>query len=143
MKWMPETKAFDEAFDRDGPRQHYRPLVSILESFTRGEIERRERLQKLSLMDQGITFTVYREREGTERIFPFDFVPRVIPAREWERLQAGLVRRGTGVDLFLLGGFQGQKGPKDRGIPPELGPSGGEDHCRLLHAIPRPRDSSH
>ena len=77
---MPEKKAFDEAFDKTGTaRQHYRPLVSILESFTQGEIERRERLQKLSLMDQGITFTVYGEKEGTERIFPFDFVPRIIP----------------------------------------------------------------
>src|SRR5215831_13898200 len=94
VKWLPEKKAFDEAFDRDGAaRQHYRPLVSILEGFTQGEIERRERLQRLSLIDQGITFTVYGEKEGTERIFPFDFVPRVIPSREWERLQAGLVQR--------------------------------------------------
>ena len=70
MKWLPETKAFDEAFGREGgARAHYRPLVSILESFTQTEIERRERLQKLSLMDQGITFTVYGEKEGTERIF--------------------------------------------------------------------------
>ena len=64
---MPEKKAFDEAFDKKGTaRQHYRPLVSILESFTQGEIERRERLQKLSLMDQGITFTVYGQKEGTD-----------------------------------------------------------------------------
>src|SRR5262249_60066839 len=44
VKWLPETKAFDEAFARDGgARSHYRPLVSILESFTQSEIERRER----------------------------------------------------------------------------------------------------
>jgi uncharacterized circularly permuted ATP-grasp superfamily protein len=65
MKWVPEKKAFDEAFEGSvAARPHYRPLVSILESFTQGEIERRERLQKLSLMDQGITFTVYGEKEG-------------------------------------------------------------------------------
>src|SRR2546422_1091268 len=105
MKWVPETRAFDEAFDKAGtPRQHYRPLVSILESFTQDEIERRERLQKLSLIDQGITFTVYGEKEGTERIFPFDFVPRVIPASEWERLQAGPVQPGTRLTLFILDG---------------------------------------
>ena len=103
VKWVPETNAFDEAFLRGGgPRPHYRPLVSILESFTQTEIDRRERLQKLSLMDQGITFTVYGEKEGTERIFPFDFVPRVIPAREWERIQAGLVQRVTALNLFIL-----------------------------------------
>src|SRR6266850_378159 len=83
VKWVPEKKAFDEAFDKNGAaRQHYRPLVSILESFTQGEIERRERLQKLSLMDQGITFTVYGEKEGTERIFPPEIV---LSRKEYKR----------------------------------------------------------
>jgi len=143
MKWMPETKAFDEAFDRDGPRQHYRPLVSILESFTRGEIERRERLQKLSLMDQGITFTVYGEREGTERIFPFDFVPRVIPAREWERLQAGLLQRVTVLNLFILDVYGAQKCLKDGVLPPELVLSRKEYKRELLGVIPPQRIYTH
>ena len=134
---MPEKKAFDEAFDGRGTaRQHYRPLVSILESFTQSEIERRERLQKLSLMDQGITFAVYGEKEGTERIFPFDFVPRVIPAREWERLQAGLVQRVTALNLFILDVYQGQKCLKDRVIPPELVLSRKEYKRELLNVIP-------
>jgi uncharacterized circularly permuted ATP-grasp superfamily protein len=137
MKWVPETRAFDEAFDKTGaPRQHYRPLVSILESFTQDEIERRERLQKLSLIDQGITFTVYGEKEGTERIFPFDFVPRVIPAREWERLQAGLVQRVTALNLFILDIYQGQKCLKDRVIPPELVLTRKEYKRELLNVIP-------
>ena len=90
VKWVPETRAYDEAFDRTAaPRPHYRSLVSALESFTLTEIDRRERLQKISLVDQGITFTVYGEKDGIERIFPFDFVPRIIPAREWERIEAG------------------------------------------------------
>ena len=81
VKWVLETTAYDEAFDRTAaPRQHYRGLVSTLESFTHTEIDRRERLQKISLVDQGITFTVYGEKDGIERIFPFDFVPRIIPA---------------------------------------------------------------
>jgi uncharacterized circularly permuted ATP-grasp superfamily protein len=137
VKWVPEKKAFDEAFDRNGAaRQHYRPLVSILESFTQGEIERRERLQKLSLMDQGITFTVYGEKEGTERIFPFDFVPRVIPSREWERLQAGLVQRVTALNLFILDVYQGQKCLKDRIVPPEIILSRKEYKRELLNVIP-------
>jgi len=137
MKWVPETRAFDEAFDKTGaPRQHYRPLVSILESFTQDEIERRERLQKLSLIDQGITFTVYGEKEGTERIFPFDFVPRVIPASEWERLQAGLVQRVTALNLFILDVYQSQKCLKDRIIPPELVLSRKEYKRELLNVIP-------
>jgi uncharacterized circularly permuted ATP-grasp superfamily protein len=137
VKWVPEKNAFDEAFDGSGTaRQHYRPLVSILESFTQSEIERRERLQKLSLMDQGITFTVYGEKEGTERIFPFDFVPRVIPAPEWERLQAGLVQRVTALNLFILDVYQGQKCLKDLVIPPELVLSRKEYKRELLNVIP-------
>jgi uncharacterized circularly permuted ATP-grasp superfamily protein len=87
VQWVVDRTAFDEVFERPAaPRQHYQPLVSILESFTQTELDRRERLQKLSLIDQGITFTVYGAEEGIERIFPFDFVPRVIPASEWERM---------------------------------------------------------
>ena len=144
VKWVPETAAFDEAFLREGgPRPHYRPLVSILESFTQTEIERRERLQKLSLMDQGITFTVYGEKEGTERIFPFDFVPRVIPAREWERLQAGLVQRVTALNIFILDVYRGQKCLKDRVIPPELVLSRTEYKRELLGVIPPQRIYTH
>jgi uncharacterized circularly permuted ATP-grasp superfamily protein len=48
-----------------------------------------------------ITFTVYGEKDGIERIFPFDFVPRIIPTREWERIEAGLVQRVTALNLFI------------------------------------------
>jgi uncharacterized circularly permuted ATP-grasp superfamily protein len=144
MKWVPETKAFDEAFDREGrPRPHYRPLVSILESFSPGEIERRERLQKLSLMDQGITFTVYGEKEGTERIFPFDFLPRVIPAREWDRLQAGLVQRVAALNLFILDVYQGQTCLKDGVVPAGLVLSRKEYKRELLGVIPPQRIYTH
>src|SRR5256714_15381794 len=103
MKWVYDgSAAFDETFDRDGDaRAHYQGIVGVLESFTQGEVSRRERLQKLALMDQGITFTVYGEKEGLERIFPFDFVPRIVTAREWERLEAGLGPRGTPPNPFL------------------------------------------
>ena len=113
MKWVPDTTAYDETFDRAAAaRPHYRPLVATLESFTQAEIDRRERLQKISLVDQGITFTVYGEKDGIERIFPFDFVPRIIPAREWERIEAGLIQRviallGPG-DFFGEGCLAGQ-----------------------------------
>src|SRR6266446_1050981 len=144
VKWVAETKAFDEAFHREGgPRPHYRPLVSILESFTQTEIQRRERLQKLSLMDQGITFTVYGEKEGIERIFPFDFVPRIIPAREWERLQAGLLQRVTALNLFILDVYQGQKCLKDGVVPAELVLSRKEYKRELLGVIPPQRIYTH
>src|SRR3989449_10757994 len=122
VKWVYDGgAAFDEAFDRDGDaRAHYRGIVGVLESFTQGEVSRRERLQKLALMDQGITFTVYGEKEGLERIFPFDFVPRIIPAGEWKTVQDGLVQRITTLNLFLLDVYHEQRCLKDRVVPPEL-----------------------
>ena len=137
VKWVHETAAYDEAFDRTAaPRQHYRGLVTTLESFTHTEIDRRERLQKISLVDQGITFTVYGEKEGIERIFPFDFVPRIIPAREWERIEAGLVQRVTALNLFIADVYQDQKCHKDKIIPAELVLSRKEYKRELLRLMP-------
>jgi uncharacterized circularly permuted ATP-grasp superfamily protein len=137
VKWVPETTAYDETFDRTAaPRPHYRPLVTTLESFTQAEIDRRERLQKISLVDQGITFTVYGEKDGIERIFPFDFVPRIIPVREWERIEAGLVQRVTALNLFINDVYQDQKCLKDRVIPAELVLSRREYKRELLRVTP-------
>jgi len=137
MKWVPDRTAYDETFDRAAaPRPHYRPLVTTLESFTLAEIDRRERLQKLALVDQGITFTVYGEKDGIERIFPFDFVPRIIPAKEWERIEAGLVQRVTALNLFINDVYQDQKCLKDRVIPPELVLSRREYKRELLRVTP-------
>ena len=137
MKWVPDTTAYDETFDRAAAaRPHYRPLVATLESFTQAEIDRRERLQKISLVDQGITFTVYGEKDGIERIFPFDFVPRIIPAREWERIEAGLVQRVRALNLFISDVYQDQRCLKDKVIPPELVLSRREYKRELLRVTP-------
>ena len=102
MKWVTPRSGFDEVFDPRGQaRPHYAALISILESFTKEDVERRERLQQLTLRNQGVTFTVYGEKDGLERIFPFDFVPRIIPAAEWKGIQDGLVQRITTLNLFL------------------------------------------
>jgi uncharacterized circularly permuted ATP-grasp superfamily protein len=140
VKWVPDTQGFDEAFDRTGtPRSHYRALVATLESFTQEEIDRRERLQRLALVDQGITFTVYGEKDGIERIFPFDFVPRILTAREWDRIEAGLVQRVAALNLFIADVYQGQRCLKDNVIPPALVLSRKEYKRELLNVRP-PRD---
>jgi uncharacterized circularly permuted ATP-grasp superfamily protein len=137
VKWVPETAAYDEAFEKPAsPRPHYRGLVTTLESFTLDEIDRRERLQKISLVDQGITFTVYGEKDGIERIFPFDFVPRIIPAREWERIEAGLIQRVTALNLFIADVYHDQKCLKDKILPPELVLSRKEYKRELLRLMP-------
>jgi uncharacterized circularly permuted ATP-grasp superfamily protein len=144
VKWVPETKGFDEAFDGAGtPRRHYRALISLLESFTQGDVDRRERLQKLSLIDQGVTFTVYGEKEGVERIFPFDFVPRIIPPEEWRRIEAGLVQRVTTLNLFIADVYTGQRCLKDGIIPPALVLSRPEYKRELLNVLPPRRVFTH
>jgi uncharacterized circularly permuted ATP-grasp superfamily protein len=140
--WKAARGGFDEAFAPAGtPRPHYKKLLSILKSFPSEEIERRERLQRLSLLNQGITFTVYGEKEGVERIFPFDFVPRVIPAQEWERLEAGLVQRITTLNLFLLDVYGEQRCLRDGVVPAELVYSRKEYKRDLLGIVP-PRAST-
>src|SRR5262252_8611454 len=137
MKWAVATSGFDEVFEPGGaPRPHYAPLIGILESFTREDVDRRERLQKLALMNQGITFTVYGEKEGLERIFPFDFVPRIIPAAEWKAIQDGLVQRITALNLFLLDIYQEQRCLRDGVIPPALVLSRPEYKRELLGVVP-------
>jgi uncharacterized circularly permuted ATP-grasp superfamily protein len=137
VKWQPEANGFDETFDGGGaPRRHYQALVTALESFTQTEIDRRERLQKLSLIDQGVTFTVYGEKEGVERIFPFDFVPRIIPAAEWKKIEAGLVQRVTALNLFIADVYGEQKCLKDGVVPAELILSRREYKRELLGVLP-------
>ena len=137
MKWLASKAGFDEVFGRgSAPRPHYTALISILESFTLEDVARRERLQRLALMNQGITFTVYGEKEGLERIFPFDFVPRIIPAAEWKQLQDGLVQRITALNLFLADIYQEQKCLRDRVIPSELVFSRREYKRELRGVIP-------
>jgi uncharacterized circularly permuted ATP-grasp superfamily protein len=144
VKWVPETKGFDEAFDAAGaPRRHYRALISLLESFSQDDVVRRERLQKMSLIDQGVTFTVYGEKEGVERIFPFDFVPRIIPPAEWSRIEAGLVQRVTALNLFIEDVYSEQRCLKDGVIPPELVLSRPEYKRELLHVLPPRRVYTH
>jgi uncharacterized circularly permuted ATP-grasp superfamily protein len=137
MKWQIARKGFDEVFAGTGaPRAHYRPLVSVLSSFPESEIERRERLLKLSLMNQGITFTVYGGEEGIERIWPCDFVPRILTAAEWKKIEDGLIQRTAALNLFLADIYQDRRCLGDRVIPPELIFSRREYKRELIGVVP-------
>lgn len=121
MKWQRDTNGFDEIFAGDGtPRSHYEEIVSVLGDMSDRDLRRRERLQRVSLLNQGITFAVYGDKEGVERVFPFDFVPRVVPPEEWARIESGLVQRVTALNLFLLDVYSDQKCMRDGIVPWEL-----------------------
>ncbi len=121
MTWERARAGYDEIFGADtAPRPHYAGIVSVLESLSERELARRERLQGLSLLNQGITFAVYGDRGGIERIFPFDFVPRVLPAEEWRRIEVGLVQRVTAINLFLRDVYTDQRCLREGVLPWEL-----------------------
>lgn len=137
MDWLHETTGFDEVFDRDGsPRPHYREVIARMGGMDEKELARRERLQNLSLLNQGITFAVYGAREGRERVFPFDFVPRIVPADEWKRIEEGLVQRVTAINLFLRDVYGPQRCLREGIIPWELVLSRAEFKRELIGVSP-------
>lgn len=93
---------YDEMFLPDGkPREGTRFLAEALEAFSDEEIRRRQQAADLAFLNQGITFTVYGDKAGREKIFPFDIVPRIVPADEWATLERGLQQRIKALNLFL------------------------------------------
>jgi len=109
---------FDEMLDvRSGVRPHYRRIRELFQELPAKEFEVKRQSVDIAFLRQGITFNVYGDSAGTEKIFPFDLVPRVIPAKEWEQLEKGLVQRITALNLFLKDIYTEQKILKDGVIP--------------------------
>ncbi len=118
FKGYTADKFYDEMFSPDGTvRDHCKPLFGKFEEIENADFLSRKATSELYFMRQGITFNVYHDNEGSERIFPFDPVPRVIPADEWELLEAGLTQRITALNLFLNDIYHAQEILKDGVIP--------------------------
>jgi uncharacterized circularly permuted ATP-grasp superfamily protein len=113
--------AFDEMLQADlSPRAHYQTLYHRLQALSPEEFRRRKAMADLSMLQDGVGFTVYRQEEGIERVWPMDPVPRIIPAREWEVIERGLVQRLTALNLFLKDVYHQQLILRDRVIDPRL-----------------------
>jgi uncharacterized circularly permuted ATP-grasp superfamily protein len=112
---------FDEMFAAPGePRPHYRTLHERFSTLSVSDMNEKSRAADISFLYQGITFTVYSEDEGIERIFPFDLIPRIIPRSEWDVLERGLTQRVLALNQFLHDVYHEQRIIKDKRIPPEL-----------------------
>ena len=110
---------FDEMIAADGTvHPHYARFRDLLQSLTPQEFALKRQSVDLAFMRQGVTFNVYGDSAGTEKIFPFDLLPRIIPAKEWEFLERGLTQRITALNLFLHDLYHEQKILKDGIIPP-------------------------
>ena len=111
---------FDEMFSAEGQvRPHYAALFERFQNLDREEFEQRRAAVDASFLRQGITFTVYSDEQGTERIFPFDLVPRIIPGSEWNTIEAGLKQRLLALNLFLKDIYSDQRILKEKVIPEE------------------------
>jgi uncharacterized circularly permuted ATP-grasp superfamily protein len=131
--------AYDEMFDRSmQPRPHYRALFNRLESMTPDEFRHRKAMTDLSMLQDGVGFTVYRQEEGIERVWPMDAVPRIIPSDEWSHIEQGLVQRLTALNLFLKDLYTDQLILRDRIIDPRLILEGTFFRCEFMGAkVPR------
>ncbi len=112
---------YDELFLARGvPRPEAQPLIDRMESLTMPELQRRQRAAQSALFKMGVTFNVYSDNQGTEKIFPFDIVPRIVSAKEWAFLDRGLKQRIEALNQFLADIYGDQKILHDGIIPAEL-----------------------
>ncbi len=100
-------------------RPHYQTLLERFQGMDQEEFLRKRTLADTSFLTQGITFTVYNDNQGTEKIFPFDLIPRIIPADEWAFIERGLEQRIRALNLFLHDVYHDQRILKEKVIPEE------------------------
>lgn len=109
---------FDEMFDGNGQiRPHYLEVATRFREMGVNELERKQEIAQDTFINQGITFTVYDDAQGTERIFPFDPIPRIVPGSEWEEIERGLVQRMKTLNLFLHDIYHKQEIVKEGIVP--------------------------
>nr|MDJ0990260.1 circularly permuted type 2 ATP-grasp protein [Desulfobacterales bacterium] len=112
---------FDEMFVApDQVRSGTDLLRRKIESLPPGELNRRQAAAEKALYDTGITFNVYGHDEATEKIWPFDLVPRIVPIDEWQHIEEGLKQRIQALNLFIDDIYHDQKVVKDGVVPEEL-----------------------
>ncbi len=117
-----ETAGFyDELIDDRGqPRGGSELLIRKLESLAPGDLLHRQPAAERTLLRMGITFAVYGDDRGGEKIFPFDVVPRIVDADEWDRIERGLKQRIRALNLFIDDIYHDQRILKDGVVPREM-----------------------
>lgn len=112
---------YDEMFDENGAaRPQYKPLFQALSQLSANELDQHQQAADQSFLHQGITFTVYGESKGTERIFPYDLLPRIITSQEWETIESGLKQRIKALNLFLYDLYHDAEILNDGIVPHDL-----------------------
>ncbi|HTN50909.1 MAG TPA: circularly permuted type 2 ATP-grasp protein, partial [Anaeromyxobacter sp.] len=119
--YRPQPGAYDELFAAPGQvRPEYQRAAGALGAWTREQFAAAQGLAERALLNQGVTFSVYADQRGTEKIFPFCLVPRLVSGAEWARLERGLVQRVMAIEAFLDDVYGAQRILKEKAVPPEL-----------------------
>ncbi|HAV43767.1 MAG TPA: hypothetical protein DCX51_09495 [Halomonas sp.] len=112
---------YDELLAAPGkPRASADELCHMLARFSAEELAERKTAAEIAIRTMGITFTVYSEGAMIDRAWPFDIVPRIIPANEWRKTEAGLKQRVQALNLFIDDLYHEQKVVKDKVLPAEV-----------------------
>jgi len=112
---------YDELIAADGtPRPGVQLLVDKIESLPKGDLTLKQKEAEALLLKMGITFNVYGQDEGTEKIFPFDIIPRIIPSEDWQQIESGLKQRIFALNEFLQDIYNDKKILKDKVVPEDL-----------------------
>jgi uncharacterized circularly permuted ATP-grasp superfamily protein len=115
---MPYHEFYRDDF---APRDHYNPLWDHIRRAGQNELAAKAQAAHLALRTEGVTFTVYQDNdEGIERVWPFDLLPRIIPAVEWAPIEAGLKQRVQALNLFLKDMYHEKRILKDGVLPAQL-----------------------
>ena len=137
--YAPLPRTYDELFRGDAsPREEVADLVAELEQLGRLEFMTRQRLAEDALFRGGVTFSVYSDSRGQEKIFPFDLIPRVISAAAWATVERGLIQRVTALNMFLTDLYDDQRIIREGVIPADVvfGTAGYLEPLRMI----RPRE---
>jgi uncharacterized circularly permuted ATP-grasp superfamily protein len=130
----PRGPAYDEMFAADGlPHPHMRALYDALQTLTSDDLAQRAAVRDRSFRDQGVTFS----HDGEEWVFPLDLIPRLIPAAEWELIEAGVVQRVRALEEFLADVYGAAEVVRD-GVVPRALLSSSTSFCRPAHGVRPP-----
>jgi len=119
--YAPHETAWDELFEKSGqPHSHCRSILESLGVLKDDEFQNKRAGADLTFVNQGITFSVYSDLRGVEKIFPFDLIPRPVASAEWTKIEAGLLQRIDVLNQFLYDVYHDQRILKEKIIPEEL-----------------------
>ena len=111
---------WDEMRGENGFRPEYAHVINAISQYAVADLELKNKIAGELFMQQGITFTVYSDNKGIERIFPFDILPRIITGKEWDHIEKGIKQRLKALNMFLKDIYSDQNILKDKIIPAEL-----------------------